>query len=122
MQDQLQRDDKRHHRNNEVAEVFTLLTTTTTDILYRFLDFIEKERDESERNLPIDTTILSEVQQIVDYANECMEDISHTYSCSRVIINPDLSLLKGQSARNYIREMKIAIENSTLENTFVEKA
>jgi hypothetical protein len=107
MRDELQRDDKRHHKNQELAEVFTLLVNTVTDILFRFLDYLEQNKDKSVGNTAdIDVSILVEIDRIVDYANECLGDISHTYSCSRFFIEYDLSIMKGQRAVAFIRTLK----------------
>ena len=107
MRDELQRDDKRHHKNQELAEVFTLLVNTVTDILYRFLDYLEQNKDKAVGNpANIDISILVEIERIVDYANECLGDISHTYSCSRFFIDYDLMILKGQRAVALIRTLK----------------
>ena len=107
MRDELQRDDKKHHKNQELAEVFTLLVNTVTDILYRFLDYLEQHKEKAVGNsADIDVSILTEIDRIVDYANECLGDISHTYSCSRFYIEYDLSILKGQRALDFIRELK----------------
>lgn len=107
MRDELQRDDKKHHKNQELAEVFTLLVNTVTDILYRFLDYLEQNKEKAVGNsVDIDVSILTEIDRIVDYANECLGDISHTYSCSRFYIEYDLSILKGQRALEFIRALK----------------
>jgi hypothetical protein len=107
MRDELQRDDKRHHKNQELAEVFTLLVNTLTDILFRFLDYLEQNKDKAVGNTAdIDVSILVEIDRIVDYANECLGDISHTYSCSRFFIEYDLSIMKGQRAVAFIRTLK----------------
>jgi hypothetical protein len=102
----LQRDDKRHHRNQELAEVYTLLVNTVTDILYRFYDDLNSNKSASpDNNRPdINESILREIDNIVEYANECLYDISHTYSCSRVVIENNLHLLRGNNATRYIRE------------------
>ena len=105
----LQRDDKRHHRNEELAEIYTLLTTTVTDILYRFLDQLTVESEN--KSHIINESILAEIDAIVEYANECLADISHTYSCSKNIIERNLHIIRGQKAVQYIRE-KIADGNT----------
>lgn len=100
MQDLLQRDDKKHHKNAELTEIYTLLTNTVTDILYRFQD--ELNRNKENPGEMVDVTILREIDRIVDYANECLSDISHTYSCCRVFIENNLRLLRGQKAKDAI--------------------
>jgi len=122
MQDELQRDDKKHHKNQELAEVITLLTNTVSDILYRFLDFLEENKEQKPQH--IDVTIMDEIEKIVDYSNECLSDISHTYSCSRLFIQPDLVILKGQRANEIIKILKESVKANNekedgLTNSFV---
>ena len=136
----LQRYNKRHYKNQEISDIYTLLNDTVTDILYRFVDFLEKnppsfeESTETPRprlptcglrntivpketksfvacenipplpTYPIDTSILDEIKTIVNYANECLSDVSHTYSFCNLIIDYSLRLLRGQAANRYIRE------------------
>lgn len=121
----LQRDDKRYHRNQELVEVYTLLANTVTDILYRFYDDLNNRKSEVpiENRPDIDISMLSEIDRIVEYANECLADISHTYSCSRYVIEQNLRLLKGNSALDYIRERMPITTTATLPvihaNTFI---
>jgi predicted transcriptional regulator len=103
MRELLQRDDKRHHRNQELAEVYTLVSNTVTDIMYRFYDELNRKKEELPRDL-INDTMLQEITHIVEYANECLADISHTYSCSRLVIDERLHILRGNTASQYIRE------------------
>jgi hypothetical protein len=101
MRNELQRDDKRHSRNQELAEVYTLLNNTLVDILYRFLD--ELQRNSSDPPEMINDSTLNEIDRIIDYVNECLADISHTYSCSKTVVLPDLRRLKGHRATEYLR-------------------
>ena len=107
MRDILQRDDKRHHRNQEMSDIYTLLTTTVTDILYRFLDQLQNQETTIRT---IDDSILTEIDAIVEYSNECFADISHTYSCSKIIIERNLHIIRGQKAVQYIREQREQME------------
>lgn len=124
MRELLQRDDKRHHRNQELAEVYTLVSNTVTDIMYRFYDELNRKKEELPRDV-IDDTMLNEISHIVEYANECLWDISHTYSCSRVVIDDRLRLLRGHTASQYIRDrvpMVASVASTTEEvpaNTFL---
>lgn len=113
----LQRDDKRHHRNQELGEVYTLLSNTVTDIMYRFYDQLNQQKDDTPKVNTIDDSILLEINHIVDYVNECLADISHTYSCSRAVMKYNIQLLKGNNAIQYIREQ--SSEPPVIANTFV---
>jgi hypothetical protein len=65
--------------------------------------------DELQRNTSleppemINDSTLNEVDRIIDYVNECLADISHTYSCSKIVVLPDLRRLKGNRATEYLR-------------------
>jgi hypothetical protein len=89
------------------------------------LDFLERNKPTLigtvTRNIPllpqapIDTTILDEIDTIVAYANECLADVAHTYSCGRIVVENNLHLLKGNTAIRHLRELK----EKEPENTFV---
>jgi len=116
MRIELQKDDKLCSRKREMNEVFLLLTNTICEILYRQVVHLENSRDEK----PF--CILTEVDHIINYANECFADISHTYSCAKLVILPDLTRLRGKSAVDYLRtkaaqEQEKQEENLT--NSFV---
>ena len=76
----LQRDQKKSDKMREIHNVLDLLSTTITDIVYRFLDHLN-----SAHMGEFNQDILREINPIVDYANECLRDISETYS-SRVLL------------------------------------
>ena len=102
MRELLQRDDKKHHKNSELREVFTLLTNTIADILYRFYDELNAAKHSSP--VSIDTTTLNEIEPIVEYVNECLGDISHTYSCSKMVVGPNLQVLRGKNVDRLLQE------------------
>ena len=111
MQDLLQRDDKRHHKNQEISEIYTLLVNTTTDILYRFMDYLIQNRENPPKI--IDVSILGEINEIVDYGNECLADVAHTYACARHVVDNQLRVLRGQRAIEYIAERRAILESAT---------
>jgi hypothetical protein len=119
MRDQLQKDDKRHHKNQELADIYTLLGTTVTDILFRFSH--QLDRDKNTRPDKIDDSILDEIYLIVDYANECLADVAYTYSSPKIVIDNDMRILRGTKALEYIRVKKESIEiaAAALTNAFV---
>ena len=100
MKDQLQRDDKRHNKIQEIADIYTIVSTTVTDIMFRFLHHIENECRPNE----FSTAILDELEPLVKYANECLADVSHTYSCSKIVFTSNIRLHTGVHAVRYIRE------------------
>jgi hypothetical protein len=117
MRDQLQKDDKRHHKNQELADIYTLLGTTVTDILFRFSN--QLDRDKNTRPDRIDDSMLNEIDRIVDYANECLADVAYTYSSPKLVIDSEMRILRGTKALEYIRVKKESIETAALTNSFV---
>ena len=97
---QLQRDDKRHHKAQEVSGIFDIVVNVVTDIMYRFLGYIE---DAPENN--INTEMFIEINRIVDYANECLADVSKTYGTTRMVLDYIVRLHTGQNALNKLQEM-----------------
>ena len=104
MRDQLQKDDKRHHKNQELADIYTLLGNTVTDIMFRFAEKLEREKDTNMEK--IDDSILNEITKIVEYANECLLDVAHTYSSPKIVIENDLRILRGSRALDYIKKQR----------------
>jgi len=69
----IQRNDKKNKKNTEIAQVLQLSNTAVTDIVYRFMDNLEK----SDINVE---SFLSELEEINKYCNDIFKDISFTYS------------------------------------------
>jgi hypothetical protein len=108
----LQRNEKKVLKTNELRDVYLMLTNTAKDILFRFRDYIERLPDEhviretrirynnvpdpSNIGEPIpentvwNANILKEMDVMIEYTNECFEDISKTYGCAqyRLSTNP----------------------------------
>jgi hypothetical protein len=91
---QIQRLEKKHQKNREIHNIFALLNTTVTDILYRFDDATKTvpesySFDEEKRNV---CNILDEVGPIREYVNECLEDISNTYGSRKLYITETIRI------------------------------
>jgi len=91
---QIQRLDKKHQKNLEIHNVFTILYNTVTDILYRFDNEVRtgsfSMHSIEEQQSTID--ILKEIDRIRDYVNECLLDISKTYGSKRMTINESIQV------------------------------
>ncbi len=86
----LQQCEKSNLKNIEINNIHTLLINTVSDIILRF-------REHLHLNDTLDTSILYEIDPIVEYANECFADISKTYTCR---------LIKYSNTLNRIRTRK----------------
>jgi ribosomal protein S27AE len=73
----LQQQDKRNDKNREIHDILQMVVDTVTDIIFRFNDEIKK-RDWV--YTPEINNYTKEIHQIVDYANECLMNVSKTYS------------------------------------------
>jgi hypothetical protein len=107
---QLQRDDKRHHKAQEVSEIFDIVVNVVTDNMYRFLAYI----DTAPQN-DINTDMFVEIHRIVDYANECLADVSKTYGTTRMALDYTVRLYTGNNAINKLRDLYPQVEAEVVE-------
>lgn len=82
---QLQRSEKKAEKSREIYNVLEILVTTATDIIHRFEDHLNAAADNM-----WEMTILEEIDPIVEYANECLRDISKTYNSKRIVFSNEL--------------------------------
>jgi hypothetical protein len=75
----LQRNEKKIEKHREIHNVLTILLTTISDIVFRFYTHLQDVRANQ-----WSMDILSEIDPIIDYVNECLRDTSRTYK-SRMI-------------------------------------
>jgi hypothetical protein len=86
---QLQRNDKKYQKRREIRNLFELLSTTTTDIIFRFMNYLRRcERGQ------FDLSILNEIEQIVTYVNNCLADVSNTYSSRAIQFTNEISFVR----------------------------
>ena len=74
----LQRAEKKTLKETEIREVLQMVCNTAEDVIFRFFRYVE--------NLPTNCEvwnddILKEMDTMLEYANECTEDICRTYNC-----------------------------------------
>jgi len=81
----LQRNEKKFEKNREIRNILDVLKTTVTDIILRFDAHLEAQ---PQGNFNID--ILEEIDPIVDYANNCLADISKVYSSKQLKFSNEL--------------------------------
>lgn len=80
----LQRNEKKCEKNREISNILDILKMTVTDIIMRFITYLEANTG----SFNID--ILEEIDPIVDYANNCLSDISRVYSSKRLEFSNEL--------------------------------
>jgi len=60
----------------ELCNIYALLVTTISEILFRF-----RQKSLTTNPNQYDSNILSEIPNIISYVNECFYEIAHTYNC-----------------------------------------
>lgn len=85
----LQRTQKKIDKYTEIHNVLDILLTTVTDIIFRF----QQNLNQNTRNGKCDwnMAILEEIDPIVDYSNECLREISKTYSSKLIQFSNEIS-------------------------------
>jgi len=83
----LQQCEKSNLKNTEINNIYTLLINTVSDIILRFGEHLHLHDT-------LDTSILYEIDPIVEYANECFADISKTYNCRLIKYSNTLNKLR----------------------------
>jgi len=88
----IQQRNKKIHKNREILNVIDIVVNTVTDIVYRFREILLSSA-QTECNIEI----LDEIEKIREYANECLSDISYTYSSVQLQFNDSLRLVSNTS-------------------------
>lgn len=78
----IQRSDKKHQKYREVANVFQLVVTSFTNIIYRLIDAINNRADDPQEII----NILKEIDTLYEYADTAFKEIAATYSCVSIYI------------------------------------
>ena len=76
----IQRADKKHRKNTEISQIITLCNTTLTDIIHRLYDYLKKCKP-NKINEPSFDPFIEEINQIREYCNNILREISFTYNC-----------------------------------------
>lgn len=85
----LQIQNKKHHKQMELRNIFRLVVDSMTDIIYRFYEEVKKN------DWRFDFTILDEAEPLRQYANECLADISRTYNSVKIQLNSQFDIVKN---------------------------
>ena len=83
----LQREEKKEEKKREIRNVIDILYTTCTDIVLRFMEYLRT--CEAGKWEP---TILDEIDPIVNYANECLREVSRVYKSKLVEFTSDVHM------------------------------
>lgn len=83
----LQREEKKEEKKREIRNVIDILYTTCTDIVLRFMEHLRTcEAGKWE------LAILGKIDPIVNYANECLREVSRVYKSKLVEFTADVHM------------------------------
>ena len=114
--EQLQRNDKRHKKNTEFAQVFQLMNTSITDIVFRIIDNLKKSEPNN-----YDLSIVFEIDEIIKYCNEILKDISYTYSSVQYKFTDNINLTKVEVVKKNKDASAAAFNNNDNKITEIQK-
>lgn len=84
----LQQNEKKYQKKREVNNVYDILVNTLTDIIFRF----NQHLDDSEPG-QCNMTILDEISPIIEYANECFQEIAKTYGSKPIRVSNEMRII-----------------------------
>lgn len=96
----IQRSDKKHRKNTEIAQVITLCNTAFTDIVYRIIDYLKQTTYEEVEPQHIQP-FLDETTQLIEYCNDIFKDIAFTYGTIQYNLSSDMRLSRIEKKSNY---------------------
>ena len=105
---QIQRNDKKNRKNTEIAQVLQLANTAVTDIVYRFMDNLEKS-DPGKHTMDL---FLREIEEIIKYCNDIFTDISFTYNTVLYEFNDVFYFIRAVKEKRG-KKKALADDNST---------
>ena len=73
----VQRNDKKHRKNNEISQVIQVSITAATDIIFRIIDNLKNSVCGEDKF----DELMSEFNGVREYCNEIFKDISFAYGC-----------------------------------------
>ena len=87
----LQQNDKRNQKNLEIRNILQLLIETVSEILIRtYANIISSSRTNQNIIENMIEKTLDEIPNIINYSNECLEEISKTYNSKKIVYNNKL--------------------------------
>ena len=83
----VQRNDKKHRKNNEICQVIQVSITAVTDIVFRIIDNL-KNSAPGEDNFD---ELVSEFNGVREYCNEIFKEIAFAYGCVQYGFNNEFT-------------------------------
>jgi hypothetical protein len=104
----IQRSDKKNRKNTEISQIMTLCNTALTDIMYRFYDYLRKYTS-SDYNYNLDP-FMNEINEIRNYCNNILREISFTYSCVQYNFETDFTFRTTEKEKKRKEDIKVLAE------------
>jgi hypothetical protein len=84
----LQQNEKKYQKKREINNVYDVLVNTISDITLRFQQHLQSSAPGR-----CSMEILDEIHPIINYANECFQDIAKTYGSKPIRIGDNMRIL-----------------------------
>jgi len=78
MKIQLELNERNNNKKQEFYDIFLLIKTAITDIMLRISHNLQEKTSNNTHE------ILYEIDPLLKYANECLDEVSYTYSCTKM--------------------------------------
>jgi len=85
----IQKNDKKYVKSQEIYHVFQLLVNGISDIVLRYIESLRSSDMIFKEETKI---ILNEVEPMINYANDCFNEISQTYKSKLIRVDNNLNL------------------------------
>jgi hypothetical protein len=93
----LQRMDKRTNQHRETYDILTVIQNAVTDILYRYHNKMVNTNTRYDRLTEEEKSFIllipDEIKNIINYANECLKDVSTTYGTRERTLDNELNFI-----------------------------
>lgn len=99
----IQRADKKNRKNTEITQIMTLCNTAINDIIHRFYDYFKKCKP-NEYNLD---TFMNEINEIRDYCNNILREISFTYSSVQYKFETNFTFITTEKEKKIKEDKKV---------------
>lgn len=86
----LQRNDKKNRRNKEISQILEMTNTVITDIIYRIMENL-KNSEPGKHHVEL---FMNEFNQLKNYCNENLSEISHTYNMTLYCFDKKFKFMK----------------------------
>lgn len=113
----IQRNDKKHRKNNEISQVIQVSITAVTDIVLRIIDNLKKTTTGQDNF----DEIYNELNGVREYCNEIFKDIAFAYGCVQYGFDDDFYFKSVPKVKKPKKVKDEAAEDDESENVVLDK-